>query len=222
MTFSEPQVAAFVNANFVSAWFNRGAGFHNEDYSTERWIFTSAMEAYTTKNIATFFLTPDGRVFHYVAGYYSPDVFVTYLQAAMRLRTAAFDEKMRLKAGGLESLRAVHGDIVKTIARTETAIAEMLKAPEGWKKALAGYETYSYRTAKHEHTRQCANNLHEGYRYLTRLHKHWSEVTELPDLKDVQFKYLWGNPFTEEAAGSTPIEWKGGDLALVKRRCVCE
>jgi len=222
VTFSDKKVAEMVNANFVSAWFDRGVGFHNEDYSTEQWIFTSAMEAYTTKNICTFFLTPEGKVFHYVCGYYSPDVFLTYIQVALQIRRGAFDEKMQLNAGGLEAVRNVHGEVVKIIGATEKQIAEQLKdRKEGWKKALADYDTYSYRGTKHTHTAQCANNLHEGYKYLTRLHKHWSEVKELPEFKDVQFNYLWGNPFTEEGPGSKQIGNDGGG-PNVMRGCGCK
>ncbi len=222
MTFSDKKVAELVNANFVAAWFNRGPGFHNEDYSTEQWIFTSAMEAYTTKNICTFFLTPDGKVFHYVAGYYSPDVFLTYVQVALQLRSAAFDEKMQLKASGPEALRNVHADVVKIIEKTEKVIADTLKEKDGWKKVLADYQTYGYRNVNHKHTQACANNLHEGYRYLTRLHKHWTDVKELPTLEDVQYKYLWGNPFTEESPGAKPIGWEGGNMENVRRKCACD
>ncbi len=214
------------NANFISAWYNRGVGFHNEDYSTENWIFNSAMEAYTTKNIATFFLTPDGKVFHYVAGYYSPDVFLSYLQVALQVRQAAFDEKMQLKASGMEALRNVHGEVVKIISETEKKIGTLIKEKDGWKKCLADYQTYSYRNVEHKHTQNCANNLHEGYRYLTILHKHWSEVKELPDLEKVRYTYLWGNPFTEENPNSKPIGGGRGDgmegRPSVAGKCGCD
>ena len=216
MTFSDPKVAALVNAHFVSAWYNRGPGFHNEDFSTENWIFTSAMEAYTTKNICTFFLAPDGKVFHYVCGYYSPDVFLTYLQVALQVRSAAFDERMELKAGGLEGLRNINAEVLKTIDATEKEINDRLQAADGWKKVLSDYDTFSYRSVKHTHTAACARNLHEGYRYLKVLHKWWSEAKELPPLEKVQFDYLWGNPFTEESPGAKQI---GGDGPLPVRRC---
>ena len=88
MTFSDKRVADAVNANFVAAWVNRGPGFQNLDFNTEQWIFQSDMEAYPTKNICTFFLTPEGKVFYYVAGSYSPELFVKILETASTLRTA--------------------------------------------------------------------------------------------------------------------------------------
>ena len=108
MTFSDRKVAEQINSKFVAAWVNRGPGFHNEDYSTERWLFTSEMEAYPTKNICTFFLTPAGKVFHYVAGYFAPETFGAELEFAAALRREAFDETMNLKRGGVEAIRRLH------------------------------------------------------------------------------------------------------------------
>lgn len=239
MTFSDRAVADMVNRNFVAAWHNRGPGFNNEDYSTERWIFQSAMEAYTTKNICTFFLAPDGKVFHYVAGYYSPDVFVTYLDVALRVRQAAFDEKMQLKPGGEEAARKVHETVLGAIERTSKQVQEVLGTTgwreelegrkcgrprprpvgDGWKKLMADYKTFSYRDVKHQHTERCAFNLQEGYKYLGKLHTWWKDAKSFPKLDDVRYRYLWGNPFTEETPDSHHIE--GGGPALPRGRCGC-
>jgi hypothetical protein len=82
VTFSDRAVADLVKRSFVPAWHNRGPGFHNEEFSTEKWI--SGLAAYPTKNIATFFLRPDGGVYFYVAGYYSPKLFLEILQFAQK------------------------------------------------------------------------------------------------------------------------------------------
>lgn len=108
MTFSDPRVAAFVNANFVSAWYNRGPGFFNKDLSTERWISASSMEAYPTKNICTFFLDPGGRVFYYAAGHYSPDLFLRILENAVELRKRLFDSKMAIEEDGYRNVKSYH------------------------------------------------------------------------------------------------------------------
>jgi len=42
-----------VNANFVSAWFNRSPGFCNDDDTAEKSIFQNSNEAFLTKNICT-------------------------------------------------------------------------------------------------------------------------------------------------------------------------
>ena len=74
MTFSDPKVAEVVNANFVSAWFNRSAGFCNGDDAAEKSIFQHSSEAFLTKNICTFVLSPDGRVFT-TSGYVCPSSY---------------------------------------------------------------------------------------------------------------------------------------------------
>ncbi len=84
VTFSDRRVAEAVNSRFVPVWYNRGRGFHNCEVRTEKWIFESSGEAYPTKNICTFFLTPDLRVLHYAAGYYAPDLFLEVLASAER------------------------------------------------------------------------------------------------------------------------------------------
>ena len=96
VTFSDAQVARVVNKHFVCAWFNRSPGFTNNDYTTEKNIFKGSAEAYTTRNICTFVLAPDGRVFTYVAGYLSPELFLRFINGALELRRTAFDGRMRL------------------------------------------------------------------------------------------------------------------------------
>jgi len=82
VTFSNQTVANFINRNYVPAWHNRGPGFHDEELSTENSI--SKLSAYATRNIVTFFLRPDGRVFFYAAGYYPPKSFLEILKFARK------------------------------------------------------------------------------------------------------------------------------------------
>ena len=206
MTFSDPEVAAFVNRNFVSAWTNRGPGFFNADFSTEKWIFSSSMEAYPTKNICTFFLSPDGKVFNYLAGYYGPDLFLKALKTAADLRQALFDEKMQAKAGGLDAARKIHGQRALLMAAQRERVKSAEGRDEGWRKIVAEYKSAAYRGQNHTHSAGCLSNLRAGLDYLARLHQAWSETAELPDLEEVRYAYLWGNPFTEEAGDSKKIE----------------
>lgn len=76
VTFSDPDVVKYIRDTYVPVWINRGAGFHNEEYSTEEWIYAQHAEAYLTKNICTFFLNEDGRVYDYLAGSYAPELFL--------------------------------------------------------------------------------------------------------------------------------------------------
>ena len=66
MSFSDKKVAELVNSKFVAAWTNRGPGFNNTEFWTEKGIASRNYEAYPTKNIRTFFLTPDGKAFYFV------------------------------------------------------------------------------------------------------------------------------------------------------------
>lgn len=205
MTFSDPDVAAFVNKNFVSAWSNRGPGFHNDDYSTEKWIFSSDMEAYPTKNICTFMLAPDGKVFDYAAGFYCPELMMKILKAAVELRGALFDAKMQPKDGGLEAAQKIHavraGEFVLQRERARKAQGQK----DGWQTLVGNFKTPTYRGQRHQHGAACAAALTAGYDYLSRLHQAWSEAAGLPGLDEMRYAYLWGNSFTEEAANSRQI-----------------
>jgi hypothetical protein len=185
VTFSDRRVAEFINARFVAAWVNRGVGFHNEDYSAEQSILTSSFEAYPTKNICTFFMTPSSEVFHYVAGHFAPELFLPELETACRIRREAFDDRMSLKPDGLDTLRFTHRDAAR---RSE----ELGKNPPVARGEVA------YREFTHTHSDACAWTIHAGARYLAALHDHWSKRAALPTLDKVRLDYLYGNEFTEE------------------------
>jgi hypothetical protein len=204
VTFSDPDVAAYANEHFVSAWHNRGPGFRNEELRTEQFIFSHASEAYATKNICTFFLTPGGKVFYYVSGYYSPDLFLRVLQTVMTLRAALLDDGLRLRPDGLADVRAAHAHAAKSIGN-DLLKARLWEAGK-WREFTAGYRRFTYRGDTHVHTAECAFSLSEGLRYLAALHERWSRAERLPDLEEVRYAYAAGNSFTEESADSRLIE----------------
>jgi hypothetical protein len=211
VTFSDPQVADFINKNFVAAWFNRGPGFFNDDLSTEKWIFSGSMEAYPTKNICTFFLAPDGKVFDYRAGSWSPDLFLKSLKTALELRRALYDDAMKAKDGGVDAARKIHGTCAMAMALERERVVKAQSKEGGWKKILPDGGTFVYRGATHQHSAACLSSLSSGYDYLARVHQMWSETAALPDLDEIRYAYLWGNTFTEESAQSKSIE--GGDAS---------
>jgi hypothetical protein len=199
VTFSDPEVAAYINKNFVSAWFNRGPGFFNQDLSTERWIFTSSLDAYPTKNICTFFLAPDGRVFSYVAGLWSPELFMGFLRDAVELRSRLFDAKMQPKDGGIEAARKLREDRLRDMQESLENAKEAEGSATGWQGLVKGAKPYTYRGQTHTHGAGCVRALREGFDYLVKLHAHWAKAAELPDLESVRYSYLYGNEFTEES-----------------------
>ena len=188
-----------VNANFVSAWFNRSPGFSKEDDKAEKAIFEHSNEAFLTKNICTFILTPEGRVFHYVAGYLSPELFLRFLEEALALRRAGFDDRMSLKADGLAVLRKLHG--AKAAVHEAKAMSATLMSDLGER---------TYRGITHHHGAVCPWQIRGVSTYLERVHRAWEKVTELPALDDVRYRYLYGNPFSQEGPGATPIAVDAG------------
>ncbi len=200
VTFSDPKVAELANANFVCAWFNRSAGFCNTDNEAEKSIFTSASEAFLTKNICTFVLTPEGCVFHYIAGYVAPEIFLGFLDDSLVLRRAGFDGKMGLKPDGLQSMRSHHAD---RAARFEKEAAAT--------PAQSRFTPREYRGMTHSHGPNCDWGMRSASTYLARVHRAWEKAATLPTLDEVRFKYLYGNAFTEEGKGATPI---ANDLAV--------
>lgn len=191
VTFSQGDVARFVNANFVAAWHNRSPGFKDLDYKAENDIFTRSVDAYTTKNICTFFLAPDGRVFHYVAGHLGPARFLETLRLAARMRAEAFDDRMSLKPDGLQTLRAIHAQR-----------AAALKA-RGFEPETG---TLTYRGLTHTHGKDCAWALEELRVYLTGLHEGLSKAAALATIDQVRYAYDYGNSFSEEAPGTVALK----------------
>ena len=175
MTFSTPEVAAFVNAHFVAAWHNRAPGFKDLDYKAEENIFARSVDAYPTKNICTFFLTPKGEVLFYVAGYLEPGLFLETLELVTRLARASPAER-----------RAIHAERASATYPPSTG------------RKLA------YRGLVHEHADRCRSPW-LFQKYIQAVHKRFSESETLAPLATVRHKYLCGNGFSEEDASAEPI-----------------
>ncbi|MFN3485118.1 MAG: hypothetical protein ACK44W_06510 [Planctomycetota bacterium] len=172
VTFSHPKVAQRVNASFVPVWYNRGRDFHNCEKQTESWIFRSYAECYPTKNICTFFLTPDLEVVYYIAGYFAPELFLEVL-----------DDVAELQAAG-RAARSEH----------HRRIAERLAA---CKKACAPFQ-YENMEHRHEDAKRCQEIVTEAFQYRRRVHEALASDPSIP-FERVQLDYLYGNRFTEES-----------------------
>lgn len=199
MTFSKPEVAAFVNANFVAAWHNRAPGFKDLDYKAENDIFTRSVDSYPTMNICTFFLAPDGRVFHYVAGHQGPTRFLEILRLAARMRGEAFDDRMGLRPDGLKTLQTIHAE------RSAALKAKGFEPETG---------TLSYRGLTHTHGKACAGALEELREYLRILHERQSKRAALATIDEVRYAYDYGNSFSEESPGAAPLKGKAISFSL--------
>jgi hypothetical protein len=195
VTFSDAAVAKFVGDNFVAAWHDRGPGFCNKEKESERWIYERRYEAYTTKNICTFFLKPDGDVFFYAAGYYAPTFFLEIAQSALTLsqdptRGATLSARAKRIAGEL--------GVAPCTARARSRRSTAPKAT--WCRSV------SYRGDKHEHGTRCDLVTGMGYKYLASVYEQFARGTALPKIADVQSNYLFGDPFTEESATQRTID----------------
>jgi len=201
VSFSDKKVAELVNTKFVAAWTNRGPGFNNTEFYTERGIVSRNYEAYPTKNICTFFLSPEGKVFYYVAGSYSPEIFVKILETASALRTTLYDDKMALKEKGMAQAKELH----QSKAEAYDDLRAEAERPNGWQSLTQGFAPNNYRGKRHVHSASCSWSLKEGYEYLSALHADWSTQKALPSFDEIRYRYLYGNDFTEETGDSTHI-----------------
>src|SRR5262245_16728201 len=137
VTFSDKKVAERVNSKFIPVWYNRGKGFHNCEKQTENWIFTSSAECYPTKNICTFFMTPDLKVVYYVAGYWAPDVFLDILDGVSKLQEAKTAEDLG------RGHREIGADLSKRMA-----VLNDVKAAQS---SLSVYGSCRYEKTEHKH-----------------------------------------------------------------------
>jgi hypothetical protein len=193
VTFSNPKIAKEVNANYVPVWVNRGPGFHNCELRTEKRIFQTSQEAYSTRNICTFFMTPDEKVLHYVAGYYSPNLFWDVL---------VFAKKAQEYQDRPDKIRGAHRRFAN-LARLE--VKKMKKM--GWRQALKKYGRYSF-MGRHSHGSQCKRHIIEAMNYWTKLHDRFSATDTFPQFSAVKADYLSGNRFSEEPRRGTPTRKK--------------
>jgi uncharacterized protein YyaL (SSP411 family) len=190
VTFSNAKVAELVNSKFVPVWYNRGQGFHNCEKTTEQWIFNSSTECYPTKNICTFFMTPDLEVVYYVSGYYAPDVFLDVLAAVQKLQASPKDRGRVHKE--------ISAELSKRLDGLKGASANPKAAVASGSGPLKPYGTCSYEKIDHQHNVQCLYILSEAFRYRKEVHDSLTESGSVP-LERVQHSYKFGNSFTEEA-----------------------
>ncbi len=216
VTFSDSEVAKYINENFIAAWHDRGPGFHNDDKSTEQWIYQGNYETYPTKNICTFFLDVEGKVFFYASGYWAPDFFLEITKSALKLSgdtkiAAALADKCDGIAKALlpqqpaNKNRGVPGGIkgistdpepVETQTKYQTAAAPV---PAKDVPKFNWCRMDAYRGLKHTHSEACNAITGMGFQYLAKVFRSYAGAKELPNLLDIQMKYLYGNEFTEES-----------------------
>lgn len=163
VTFSDEKVAAELNGDFVSAWANRVPDFHNCESSTEEWIFTSTAEAYPTRNICTFFLTPDLQVVHYVGGYVAPDLFLEEAAFASKVRDECFDEGFAGRENSTERFVELH-------AARAAKIRKMMRQAGDYEALTDAMRPLEYGRQKHRHGGECATTLAAYYEYVAQIH----------------------------------------------------
>lgn len=174
VTFSDAKVAEALADGFVSAWTNRIGGFHNCDPNTEQWIFTSTAEAYTTRNICTFFLTPDLQVVHYVGGYVAPDLFLEEIAFAAKIRDECFDGGFAPRDGSDERFVELH-------AARRAKIARAIKDAAAFKTLTDAMRPIQYGRQKHRHDERCTATLQTFYGYLQQIHDDFASDTRGSD-----------------------------------------
>ena len=192
VTFSDPRVAKKVNEDFVPAWYNRGTGFHNCNFWTEKNIFTRTADCFPTRNICTFFLTPDREVAYYIAGYYGPDAFLEILEAADGLKAMkSIKDQKKAHAGLSDSLSDRLHQVSDASARSKEASAGAAL------DRLIGDQAFTYGDVTHEHRKPCFSALRRSLQCRQQVHQQLTDSGFVP-LKSVQHDYLFGNRFTEE------------------------
>lgn len=197
VTFSDPRVAKKVNERFVPAWYNRGTGFHNCNFWTEKNIFTRTADCFPTRNICTFFLTPDREVAYYIAGYYGPDAFLEILDVADSLKTIKSTDDRKEAHASIATSLSVR---IRQVAKISVQAGE---SPEpSTLDRLIGNRALTYGDVTHEHQKECFRVLIRSLECRKRVHQQLTEGGFVT-LKSVQHDYLFGNGFTEESKRSS-------------------
>lgn len=191
VTFSNPKVADRVNDRFIPVWYNRGAGFHNCEFWTEKRIFANSADCYPTKNICTFFLTPDREVAYYVAGYWAPDIFLEILDVVDGLRAAKTPRDRKLAHARISK------ELSGRIRKIRSASAKPDKVDAAELERLAGASVFKYSASTHRHGSRCLHVLEESLTYRQTVHGALAREGFVA-LKAVQHNYRYGNSFTEE------------------------
>ena len=196
VTFSDARVGETFSDDFVWTWENRVGDFHDCDPSTEQDIFGRHAEAYTTRNICTFFLTPDLQVLHYIAGYYAPQLFIEEAAFALELQQALFDADGRPRTGAPTLFKEMHArraaqlkEVTEWLGREENQgeIEEMFGDPL-W--------DLQYDAQSHVHCRHCAARLARAHGYIARVHEDFAEERKGIDKAHAREEGVLGPPLS--------------------------
>ncbi|HET6203265.1 MAG TPA: hypothetical protein VFI25_10740 [Planctomycetota bacterium] len=193
MTFSDLDTARRIHASCVPTWVNVAPSFHDCDPGGESNIWSSEPEVFATKNVVTFFATPDLRVFDYLAGYWHPSLFGKELDFVERVRREALDAKGNLRPDAGARLGRAHAERARELA----SLVAYFGKEKGWSAALGPDPVQP----GHRHTDGCRWSLVNGLDHLREVHADFARDqgawTRLPRLARLLETYRYGNEFAE-------------------------
>ena len=169
-----------------------GAARNDPPNRGEKRIYTTTGDCYPTKNICTFFLTPDQEVVYYVAGYYAPDLFLEILEAVDAMRTAGTEAEQK------RGHRLAYKNLGTRLSEVRKASSDVKKVDSAQLKQLMGDSVFQYKNEKHRHTTSCLWVLRRLLEYRQTVHSQLAQKGFVP-FHTVQHEYRYGNSFTEEA-----------------------
>lgn len=189
VTFSNKDVAKFINENFVATWVNRNKHFHSCSLEAEVDIAEQKGEAFPTRNFAVFFTTPDKQVLHGTVGYYNAHWFLPEANLALAVWREGYDEDMKRKPGAADAVAKLHNACAKQHSDQAKKVMA-LKMPAGCERPAAFAST--------------KDNLRDGLSALRGVHgrvsRGFASGYPLP-LKEATADYGEGNlwqPITEQ------------------------
>ena len=112
VTFSDPKTNELINQNFIVTWFNQAPSLFPRrpvQTCTQHNVRTLS-EGAGGPNVKCFFCTPQGKIVHFIQGYYGPEVFQREVAFARTVLLAAGEKKdARLR------IRALHEQRMATL-----------------------------------------------------------------------------------------------------------
>jgi len=200
VTFSDLSIARRVHESCVPVWVNVDPGFHDCQGAAEARIWSSEPEIFPTRNIVTFFATPDFRVLHYVAGYWHPTFFSKELEFVDRLRGDVLRGDGTTRVDAVWKVRRAHLEREKELR----PLVQYFESERGWSAALGPDPVHE----GHAHGPSCHSNLLQGLHHLADVHRSMIGQTRvfstLPRLSQLFQTYRFGNPFAEGDFGRLP------------------
>jgi hypothetical protein len=194
VTFSDLSVARAVHASCIPVWVNVDPGFHDCMGAAESQIWKGEPEIFPTRNIVTFFTTPDLRVLHYFSGYWHPEFFAKELDFVARLRRDVLRKDGRLRGDAFLNLRRAHRERADEIE----PLVDYFERESGWSAALGPDPVHG----AHVHGEACRSNLLQGLYHLADVHRSFYAGSpaswKIPRLSKLFYgNYRFGNPFAE-------------------------